>query len=144
MPSIRASQDRISLLTAAGLPRDEATDWDAAEPAGITALSSDSLEYSDFWLKSARLIARLPGAARCSEAERAAAATILEVARAARVRFLRHHVETIYDILTERLSRPVRVQHLVTAAADVVPGLVPSPAGDRRRRRPPAARSQRH
>ena len=44
----------------------------------------------------------------------------------ARVRFLRSHVDTIYDRLTAGRSRFVRLEHLAVAAADVVPGMVPN------------------
>jgi (3,5-dihydroxyphenyl)acetyl-CoA 1,2-dioxygenase len=127
MPSCDTPQGRTGMLTAAGLPIDAAAEWNSIVPDGTTEFSSDRRHYSDFWLKSARLIQRLPEAARRNEGERAAASVIVETARRARVGFLHGHVEAVYDILTERRSRPVRVQHLVAAAADVVPGLVPSP-----------------
>jgi len=126
MPSCQTSQFRTHIPVAAGLPIDAVTKWNDAVPKGTTDFSSDRQKYSDFWLKSAGLIERLPNARRRNESEQAAAAVILETARQARTEFLRGHVETIYDILTERRTRPVRVQHLVVAAADVVPGLVPS------------------
>ena len=127
MPSCDTSQGRTSILVAAGLPIDAATEWNGAAPKGTTEFSSDRQTYSDFWLRSAGLIERLPEARRRNESERAAAATILETARRARIGFLRGHVEAAYDILTERRSRSVRIGPLVAAAADAVPGLVPSP-----------------
>jgi thioesterase DpgC len=127
MPGCESPQGRTGILTAAGLPNDAATEWNDVVPVRTTAFSSDRHEYSDFWLKSARLIERLPPASRRNEREHAAASVILETARNTRIRFLRDHAEAIYDILTERLSRRVRVQHLVTAAANALPGLVPSP-----------------
>ena len=127
MASYKTPRDRTIILAAAGLPIDAATEWNDAVPNGTTAFSSDRNIYSDFWLKSARLIERLPPATRRNEREHGAASVIHETARQARTWFLRAHVEAVYDILTERLSRRVRVQHLATAAADVVPGLVPGP-----------------
>src|SRR5262249_58596859 len=106
---------------------DAATAWNDAAPDETTTFASDRHAYSDFWLKSARLLARLPAAARRNEAEHAAATVILETARRARTRFLDDHVEALYASLTDRLSRRLRVQQLVAAAADVVPGLVPGP-----------------
>ena len=126
MVSCNSSQGRTSILVAAGLAIDAATEWNNAVPEGTTEFSSDRRNYSDFWLKSTGLIERLPDPRRRSESEQAAAAVILETARRARTDFLRDHVEAVYDILTARRSRPIRVQHLVAAAADVVPGLVPS------------------
>src|SRR5712671_4511611 len=127
MTNCDTPQSRTSILAAAGFSADAATAWNNAAPDGTTTFSSDRHAYSDFWLKSARLVARLPTAGRRNEAEHAAATVILETARRARTRFLNAHVEAIYDILTDRLSRRLRVQQLVAAAADVVPGLVPGP-----------------
>jgi len=126
MPGCEAQQVRISTLTAAGLATDAATAWADAVPERTLAFQSDRLAYSDLWLKSARLIRRLPPAAGRSEREHAAATVILETARRARTRFLHDHIDALYDILTGRLSRHVRVQDLVMAVADAVPGLVPS------------------
>src|SRR5215470_14067548 len=125
MTNCDTQQNQTDILVAAGFSVDAAIEWHDAVPEETTTFASDRHAYSDFWLKSARLIARLPAAAHRNEAENAAATAIVETARRARTRFLRAHVEAVYDILTDRLSRGVRVQQLV--AADVVPGLVPSP-----------------
>jgi thioesterase DpgC len=127
MPDCDTPQSRTSILAAAGFSADAATGWNDAAPDGITTFSSDRHAYSDFWLKSARLIAQLPAAAHRNEPEHAAATVIRETARRARTRFLHAHVEAVYNILTDRLSRRLRVDELVAAAADVVPGLVPGP-----------------
>jgi thioesterase DpgC len=50
----------------------------------------------------------------------------VEVARAARERFLAAHVESVYRALTNDLRTFVRIETLVHAAARAVPGLVPS------------------
>jgi (3,5-dihydroxyphenyl)acetyl-CoA 1,2-dioxygenase len=127
MPSCHTSEQRTSILVAAGFAIDAATEWNNAVPKGVTEFSSDRQKYSEFWLRSAGLIERLAEAKHRNESEQAAAAVILETARQARTEFLRDHVEAVYDILTERRTRAVRVGPLVAAAADVVPGLVPSP-----------------
>ena len=49
-------------------------------------------------------------------------------ARAERDEHLRHHVEAIYDELTDGLRRPLRLSALVYAAAERFPGLVPTRA----------------
>jgi len=127
MTNCNTQQNRTNILVAAGFSVDAATEWHDATPNETTTFASDRHAYSDFWLKSARLIARLPAAAHRNEAENAAATAIVETARRARTRFLHAHVEALYDLLTDRLSRGVRVQQLVAAAADIVPGLVPNP-----------------
>jgi thioesterase DpgC len=125
MANSKIQPSRTGILAAAGFSVDATSEWNDAVPDETTTFLSDRYAYSDFWLKSARLIARLPTTARRSEPEHAAATVIHETARRARTRFLNDHVEAVYDILTDRLSRCLRVQQLVAAAADVVPGLVP-------------------
>ena len=127
MTNRETQQSPTGILAAAGFSIEAATEWNDAAPEATTTFSSDRHAYSDFWIKSARLVARLPPAAHRNEPERAAATVIDEAARRARTRFLNAHIEAIYDILTERLSRSLRVQQLVAAAADVVLGLVPGP-----------------
>jgi thioesterase DpgC len=51
---------------------------------------------------------------------------VAERTREARARFLRRHADAVYDALTVRRSRFVRVEDLVIRAAGVVPGLVPT------------------
>ncbi|WP_254073130.1 enoyl-CoA hydratase/isomerase family protein [Acidisphaera sp. S103] len=48
--------------------------------------------------------------------------------RSERMAFLRDHVESVYDRLTNGLTRFVRVEELVLRAADAYPGLVPTRA----------------
>jgi thioesterase DpgC len=114
------------VLAAVGFSADAIAEWAAAAPRRTTDYAADRRGYSEFWLQSARLASRLPSPLRRNESERSAAAMIAEKARAARTRFLREHVAAVYDALTARCSRFVRVENLVTAAADQVPGLVPS------------------
>ena len=109
-------------LTAAGLADDEVRDWLRAEPDRTTDFSADRTRYSGFWLTSARLLGQLPPKARRKDRERAAAQLIQETARDARLRFLRRHADAVYDALTVRRSRFVRVEELVSRAASVVPG----------------------
>jgi thioesterase DpgC len=121
-----AETDATASLTAAGLPADEVRAWLRAEPDRTTDFSADRTRYSGYWLESARLLARLPPKPRRAPPEQAAADLIQDAARAARVRFLRRHADAVYDALTVRRSRFVRVEELVTRAASVVPGLVPA------------------
>ena len=113
------------ILTAAGLSGHEIEAWRQAEPTAAGAFAADCAEFSSYWRQSEQLLERLPRRAQRNEGERAAAGVIQEAARAARVRFLRSHVDTVYDRLTGGRSRFVRVEHLVVQAADLVPGLVP-------------------
>lgn len=116
----------VECLAAAGLPAGDIRDWLQAEPGETTDFPADRRKFSGYWQKSARLVGRLPHKPRRNEKEQAAAAVVAECARDARVRFLRRHGEAVYDALTVRRSRFVRVEDLVIRAAGVVPGLVPT------------------
>jgi (3,5-dihydroxyphenyl)acetyl-CoA 1,2-dioxygenase len=113
-------------LAAAGLASDEVNSWRRAEPGDPRDFARDRKSFSGFWGKSTRLLGRLPLPAHRTLPERRAAKDIEEAARGARVRFLRRHCEAIYEALTNRRSRFVRVDELVAAAARLVPGLVPN------------------
>jgi (3,5-dihydroxyphenyl)acetyl-CoA 1,2-dioxygenase len=116
----------LSSLTGAGLGETDVKFWLNTEPANTTDYVLDCQVFSEYWRTTARLIGQLPAAERRSECERAAARGILETARGSRVRFLRAHVDAVYDALTGQRSRFVRVERLVRAVADVVSALVPT------------------
>jgi (3,5-dihydroxyphenyl)acetyl-CoA 1,2-dioxygenase len=115
-----------SILLAAGVSDAAASRWAEAVPKPAASYAADRRNFSDFWQHSAALIEQLPAAAQRTAVQQKAVEAINETAREKRTQFLRDHVETIYDALTDGGARRVRVRHLVTAAADVVPGLVPS------------------
>jgi (3,5-dihydroxyphenyl)acetyl-CoA 1,2-dioxygenase len=114
-------------LTAAGLADSDVQAWLQAEPGATTDFAADRPRFAAWWENSARLLARLPQPAHRNEREHASAHTICDMARAARRRFLARHAGAVYDALTDGRARFVRVEHLVTEAARLVPGLVPDP-----------------
>jgi thioesterase DpgC len=114
-------------IAAAGLDGGEVAAWLKGEPGATGDFAADRHRFGGYWQKTARLLARLPQPPHRDERERAAARAVQERARAARVRFLASHGDTVYDALTSGRSRFVRVEHLVTEAARAVPGLVPDP-----------------
>jgi thioesterase DpgC len=113
-------------LRAAGLDLDAATAWTSAQPRGNAGFVEDSRAFSEFWRHSARLLARLPNKSRRNAAERAAAELIDQHARQARTRFMAVHIGDLYDRLTDRRSRFLRIDELVAAASLAAPGLVPT------------------
>jgi thioesterase DpgC len=121
-----ASEESVEPIVAAAGPSGEVAAWLQAAPVVTGEFGKDCAAFSAYWEQSERLLARSPQPPQRNERERAAANIIQEAARASRVRFLREHVDAVYDRLTGGRSRFVRVEHLVTQAADVVPGLVPS------------------
>jgi len=116
----------VERLAAAGLPGAGIREWLQAEPGETTDFPADRRKFSTYWQKSSRLVGQLPPKPRRNEGEQAAAAVVAERAREARVRFLRRHGDAVYDALTVRRSRFVRLEDLVVRAAGVVPGLVPT------------------
>ena len=126
MTVVETVSSTADCLTAAGLAGDDVRDWLQALPDRSTDFSADRTRYSGYWLKSARLLGQLPPKAQRKGPEQAAAQSIQDAARDARVRFLRRHADAVYDALTVRRSCFVRVEELVTRAAGVVPGLVPT------------------
>jgi thioesterase DpgC len=134
------SSPELGSVRAAGLPEQAAQEWSEAFPVTTGDYESDARDYDAFWRRSAALLRSLPPKLRRNEAERTAADALLSVARASRESFLAAHVEQVYERLTERASIFRRLDDLVYAAANLVPGLVPT----REEVDAEAARPQRH
>ena len=88
--------------------------------------AGDCRRHSEFWRACDARIGRLPAKPARGPADAQAADAIHHAARDARERFLRRHVDAVHAAVTRGLSRFVRVEELVFAVADMVPGLVPS------------------
>jgi (3,5-dihydroxyphenyl)acetyl-CoA 1,2-dioxygenase len=119
---------RADAFERAGLPREAVAAWLDRDDAISGDFQRDAENLAARWRVGAELLARLPQKPARSEAEAAAAASLLERDRGAREKFLATHVETIYRRLTGDFTKFKRVEHLVREAAAVVPGLVPSDA----------------
>ncbi len=113
-------------LQGGGLDQDEVGAWFAALPPRTSEIAEDRRRYTEFWQQCDALIARLPRKPKRSRAGAEAAQMIFAAARAARERFLTAHANALYDELTQRRSRFVRLEDLVFAAAAAVPGLTPT------------------
>jgi (3,5-dihydroxyphenyl)acetyl-CoA 1,2-dioxygenase len=120
--------ERAAVLERAGLPTAEAAAWSAAAPDPRGPFDAAAGAVSWFLTSGAALLARLPGRARRSAAERAAAGAIAAAMDGARDGFLRWHAAGLYDALTAGRSRSLRLEELLPAAAALVPGLVPTAA----------------
>jgi thioesterase DpgC len=113
-------------LRAAGVGEEAIAEWLAAAPKGTGDYHADRRRYAQFWKISAALIRCLPPKAKRSHSEADAALALLAAARDKRERFLAAHCEPLYDELTQHHARFVRLEDLVFAVADVVPGLTPT------------------
>jgi (3,5-dihydroxyphenyl)acetyl-CoA 1,2-dioxygenase len=122
-PDIAAASER---LTSSGLDGQAVADWHAAAPDRPVSYDIDRSRYARFWRLCADMVARLPRKPVRGPGATSAATTIITTARALREQFLAAHCEKLYDDLTRRRSRFIRLEELVFAAADAVPGLTPT------------------
>ena len=125
MTAVLSDTAAAECLINAGLPQDEVGRWLEQKPPTPSEFTEDCRAFSDYWLTSKRLLGRLPQKPH-TEREEMAARVLQDEARAQRARFLRQHVDEVYDALTFRRSRFVRVEELAVRAAAVVPGLLPT------------------
>ncbi len=100
----------------AGLSAPDLTDWASSPPVADGPFRPVSQSVSAFLVRGQELAGRLPDA-------RAAIDVIMNGARDA---YLRVHAAGLYDELTGRCTRPLRVEDLVYRAAAEVPGLAPT------------------
>ena len=116
------------LLERAGLSASDVAGWAAAAPAPDGSFRAAAGALGVFLARGQALARRLPGPARGTPDEQAARQAIAGAMNDARDGFLRSHAADLYDALTDRCSRPLRVEELVYEAADAVPGLTPTRA----------------
>lgn len=113
------------VLEGAGLPA-EAASWAASAPESRGSFDGAAYAVGRFLSAGQALIARLPEPARRSDNERAARDAIAGKLDGARESFLRGHAAELYDAITSRRSRFLRLEEILTASAARVPGLVPA------------------
>jgi thioesterase DpgC len=107
----------------AGLSAPGLADWAASAPATSGAFGPVTQAVSGFLVRGQELASRLP-----APGERAAREAITGILNGTRDAYLRSHAAGLYDVLTDRCARPLRVEDLVYRAAAAVPGLAPTPA----------------
>jgi len=120
----------IALLERAGLPASDVADWATSAPAPVPGGSFRPAADAAgaFLTRGQDLIRDLPAPSRRTPDERTAGEAISRLLDETRDAFLRAHAADVYDALTERCTRPLRVEELVDEAAAAFPGLVPAPA----------------
>jgi enoyl-CoA hydratase/carnithine racemase len=125
------------VLERAGLPAAEVGDWAASAPGPDGSFEAAAEAVSAFLARGQGLMQRLPGPARRTAGERAAREVIAGMMDGARERFLRSHAAGLYDAVTGRCTRSLRLEALLREVAARVPGLVPTSAQmDAERARP--------
>jgi len=102
--------------------------WAQSRPAVTKDFQHDAEIHAKHWLKGTALLEALPGKGKRTPEQARAADTILTAGREGREAFLRQHAHALYAALTRNQSHFVRAEPLVYAAAERVPGLVPTRA----------------
>jgi thioesterase DpgC len=97
-------------------------------PSGPGDLDRDWAALRPALAEGAERLRRLPRKPERTGAEQAAVDGLLGAGRQGREAFLRRHAAAIYDRLTARRTRLLRLQELAAAASAEFPGLVPTPA----------------
>ena len=115
-------------LRRAGLPSAEIDDWASSVPPEEEPYEAAAESLSAFLTRGGELERRLPIGTLRSEAEQDAAVELSTSLSQARISFLDVHTRELYEELTGRYSRPIRVEWLVNDAAVRLPGLVPNHA----------------
>lgn len=125
MAAVYTKQDDEVLLSV-GLSAREVAGWRKAAPRKAGRFAGDRKAFSAYWASSAHLCRKVSQQGPRSSRGAHATQLIRGAATQARNLFLRAHVDAIYDELTSKRTRFVRLEELVASAAKLVPGLVPS------------------
>lgn len=116
------------VLERAGLPAADAAAWLGSEPHPRGTFAAAAEAVSRFLTAGQALVARLPEPVHRSATEQSARDAIGAAMDGARNSFLRVHTAELYDSATGSRSRSLRLEDLLRATADRVPGLVPTSA----------------
>src|SRR5262245_26948911 len=102
--------------------------WAQSRPAVTKDFQHDAAVHSKHWLKGTALLEALPEKHKRTAEQARCAEMILTAGRASREAFMRRHAEAVYAALTRNQADFVRAEPLAYAAAELVPGLVPTRA----------------
>lgn len=128
------ANERAGRLLDSGLPesmvrgflRDwESLQFDACDGAAAT-LARETQRMERVCRQGRDLLARLPLRSKRNTGEKAAGHVLVHLLADSAWRFFRVYRRPIYDALTQRRTRPLRVEELAWRAADLLPGIMPS------------------
>ena len=128
--------ERSSRLVLAGLAEAEVQsflrDLESAcaelAAASVASLPRDSAQLGQVCRAGRALLARLPAKSKRNTREKAAGHALVHLLADAVWRFFRAHRKPIYDALTARRTRALRVEELAWAGAELLPGILPTRA----------------
>jgi thioesterase DpgC len=107
---------------------DAAAAWSQSRPEVTKDFQHDADLHSRHWLKGTALLEALPEKPRRTPEQARSAETILAAGRKSREAFLRRYAHAVYAALTGNQTSFIRAEPLAYAAADRIPGLVPTRA----------------
>src|SRR5262249_47401817 len=107
---------------------DAAASWAQSRPELSRDFQHDAELYSKHWLKGYALLEALPEKPKRTGEQARSADTILTAGRESREAFLHRHAQAVYAALTKNQTQFVRAEPLAYAAAELIPGLVPTRA----------------
>ena len=125
-PNFKNTPKAATLLVNAGLAVNDVNLWIGALPTLRDDFAYDSSVCSAFWDLGKRLRGQLSKKRPRNPNETTANEYIHQRERELREHFLDAHIEKLYDKLTNCGSKFLRVEDLVTEAAQIVPGLTPN------------------
>ena len=89
---------------------------------------NDVKNYTHYWHIADQLLSKLPIKSKRTPEEQIGASFILNETRQKREDFLTHHAQTVYKTVTDQLTQFIRLEELLYAVNDLVPGLTASRA----------------
>jgi thioesterase DpgC len=96
--------------------------------AGAASLPADSTQLGQACRLGRELLARLPAKSKRSGQEKTAGHALVHLLADAVWRFFRAYRKPIYDALTAKRTRALRVEELAWAGAELLPGILPTRA----------------
>ena len=123
--------ERGQRLSSAGFPESDTRaflhDLEAAS-GSPESLSQDAQRLGRICKLGRELLARLPARSRRTAREKAVGNALVQLLADAAWRFFRAYRTPIYDTLTRKRTRFLRVEELAWEAADLLPGILPTRA----------------
>ena len=124
--------ERNSCMVCAGLPEAAVQSFlrelDSARTEPAASLHAESARLGQVCRRGRELLARLPPKSRRNASEKAAGHALVHLLADAVWRFFRAHRAPIYDALTAKRARALRLDELAFAGAELLPGILPTRA----------------
>jgi len=125
--SIAESKLQKQFLPAAQSLKRELSAWRDQAPSFNGAFTSDSHALSDFVRRGEQLLAQLPPKPQRDKDQLAQSQCLHDACRSSRSAFMRLHARAVYRSLATEPHGHRHLSELAFAAAELVPGLMPTP-----------------